>query len=382
MKRIEVDVLIIGGGIAGLWLQRRLEQRGYQTLLLEAANLGGKQSVCSQGIIHGGTKYALNGMLTPAANAIGEMPARWQAALAGEDEIDLRQARLLSDAHYLWSTASLSSKLTSFFASKALRGRVNNDAPLPPLFQHPQFKGNCYRLNELVLDVPSVLACLQVAGKQLQGCAGETLRWQGDHWYWPEYSLQIRARRQVLCAGEGSEALQQHLGLKTPMQRRPLHMVMVKHRYPDSLFAHCIGASSKPLATITSHPHSDGSQVWYIGGEVAESGVERSEAEQIAHAKHSLQQLLPWVDLGQADWATLRINRAEPKQSSLSRPDSAYAEDLGDFILCWPTKLALAPNLSDQVLPMLAPPAGLESYELPSELPQPAISQPIWEQLL
>ena len=69
MKRvIAADVTIIGGGIAGLWLFRRLNNMGYTRLcLLENETLGGGQTIKSQGIIHGGIKYALSGNLTKAS---------------------------------------------------------------------------------------------------------------------------------------------------------------------------------------------------------------------------------------------------------------------------------------------------------------------------
>jgi len=60
---VRVDVAIIGGGIAGLWLLARLRQRGYGVLLIESERLGTGQTISSQGIIHGGTKYALRGQV-------------------------------------------------------------------------------------------------------------------------------------------------------------------------------------------------------------------------------------------------------------------------------------------------------------------------------
>jgi hypothetical protein len=49
---------------------------GFSTVLVESASLGGGQSMKSQGIIHGGTKYALHGALTGASEAIADMPRR------------------------------------------------------------------------------------------------------------------------------------------------------------------------------------------------------------------------------------------------------------------------------------------------------------------
>ena len=56
---LKPDILILGGGIAGLWLINRLNAAGYQCLLLESHTLGGDQTLASQGIIHGWLKYAL-----------------------------------------------------------------------------------------------------------------------------------------------------------------------------------------------------------------------------------------------------------------------------------------------------------------------------------
>ena len=80
---ITTDVVIIGAGIAGLWLHNRLNNMGFHALLLENNTIGNAQTLSSQGIIHGGTKYALNGILSKATQAIGAMPARWQACLKG-----------------------------------------------------------------------------------------------------------------------------------------------------------------------------------------------------------------------------------------------------------------------------------------------------------
>ncbi|RRV17596.1 NAD(P)/FAD-dependent oxidoreductase [Pseudomonas saudiphocaensis] len=388
-ESLSTDVLIVGGGVAGLWLNARLRCLGYATLLVEKASLGGGQSVKSQGIIHGGTKYALSGALTGASEAIADMPRRWREALAGSGELDLSGVRLLSDAHYLWSPGTLAGNLTSFFASKAVRSRVGQvkGDELPPALQHPRFKGKVYRLSELVLDVPSLIARLaELAGDSLLAADTiEPLHEDGELIGLRIDGRKVRAQRIVFSAGGGTAELLAALGLQQPaMQRRPLHMVMVKAPTLKPLYAHCLGGGSKPRITVTSHPAADGEWVWYLGGDLAEAdGVARDEASQIAAAKKELAELVPWIDLSAARWATLRVDRAEPAQSSLARPDNAFLAEQGRLLVGWPTKLALSPDFADRVLAALER-DGIYPGDHPQlpQLPRPPVTGPFWEGLL
>ena len=388
-ESLSTDVLIVGGGVAGLWLNARLRREGFATVLVEKGTLGGGQSVKSQGIIHGGTKYALQGALTGASEAIADMPRRWREALSGNGELDLSGVRLLSDAHYLWSPGTLAGNLTSFFASKAVRSRVGQvkGSELPPALQHPRFKGKVYRLSELVLDVPSLITRLaELAGDSLlAGQRIEPLR-EGDELVGLRIDERdVRAQRIVFSAGGGTAELLATLGLQQPaMQRRPLHMVMVKAPTLKPLYAHCLGGGTKPRITVTSHPTADGEWVWYLGGDLAEAeGVARDEASQIAAAKKELAELVPWIDLSAAHWATLRIDRAEPAQSSLARPDNAFLAEKERLLVGWPTKLALSPDFADRVLAALER-DGIRPQRQPPlpSLPRPAITGPFWEGLL
>ena len=106
----------------------------------------------------------------------------------------------------------------------------------------------------------------------------------------------------------------------------------------------------------------------------------RSEQQQIAAAQAEVAQLLPWVNQEQTQWATLRVDRAEPVQSGLARPDNAFVSEQGSLLVGWPTKLALAPDFSDRVCTILArdgiQPSTTQSYP---DLPRPAVAQPAWE---
>lgn len=387
-QALSTDILIVGGGIAGLWLNARLRRQGFATLLVENATLGGGQSVKSQGIIHGGAKYALHGALTGASEAIADMPRRWREALAGSGELDLSGVRLLSDAHYLWSPGSLAGNITSFFASKAVRGRVDQvkGEQLPPALQHPKFRGKVYRLAELVLDVPSLIARLaELAADGLLAAESiAPLHDQGQLVGLLVDGREIRAQRIVLSAGRGNAELLAALGLTQPVQQlRPLHMVLVKGPTLKPLYAHCLGGGPKPRVTVTTHPAADGEWVWYLGGDLAEAaGVARDDAAQIQAAQQEIAALLPWLDLSSARWTTLRVDRAEPAQSGLVRPDNAFLAEQGQLLVGWPTKLALAPDFADRVLAALDRDGIQPAIHAPlPALPRPAVARPAWEEL-
>lgn len=387
-ERINTDIVILGGGIAGLWLSARLHQLGYGTLLIENNTLGGGQSVKSQGIIHGGTKYALHGALTAASEAISQMPQRWRDSLAGEGELDLTGVNILSQYHYLWSPGGLAKNLMGFFASKALRARVKQvkGNELPVALQNNAFKGKSYRLDELVLDVPTVIERLiALSAKRVLLAKNVSLIERS------EQSVKIKAddymidcQRIIFSAGAGNESLMQAFNLEQPkMQLRPLHMVMVKSLAIKPMYAHCLGNGSKPRVTITTHYHRDGTPIWYLGGDLAEaSGVARDSDTQIAFAKKELATLLPWIDLTNAEWATLRVDRAEPSQSTLTRPDSAFIAKQAAIMVGWPTKLALAPDFSDQCIALLSKDniKPQSNQPLPN-LPTPQIANRVWDDL-
>ncbi|AAO58408.1 MULTISPECIES: NAD(P)/FAD-dependent oxidoreductase [Pseudomonas syringae group] len=386
---ISTDVLIVGAGVAGLWLNARLRRQGFSTVLVESASLGGGQSLKSQGIIHGGAKYALHGALSGASEAIADMPRRWREALDGKGELDLSGVRLLSEAHYLWSPGTIAGNLTSFFASKAVRGRVDQvkGEQLPPALQNPKFKGKVYRLAELVVDVPSLIKRLAelaedslLAGQKIEPLyeADELIGLRVD-------GRDIHAQRIVLSAGGGTADLLNALGVSQPqMQRRPLHMVLVKGPTLKPLFAHCLGGGPKPRITVTTHPAADGQCVWYLGGDLAEAdGVAREPDAQIAVARKELEALLPWVDLSQAQWATLRVDRAEPAQSGLVRPDNAFLDSQRRLMVGWPTKLALAPDFADRVLSHLSKDDIHPTPQAPLvDVPRPPLAIPVWDELL
>lgn len=391
---LHTDIAIIGGGIAGLWTLNQLRNRGYSAVLFEQKALGSYQTIGSQGMIHGGIKYALAGAWSGSSEAISAMPAVWRNCLKGEGKVDLRGCRVLSEDFYLWSSASLQSRLTSFFASKMLRGRVESVAPedFPALFRSGDFQGQVYRLVDLVLDVPSLIRAL--AEKQRDAIF--TIDWNGARLARHEDRTAIELgdfsllpRKLLLTAGTGNEALIQALGGSGPaMQRRPLQQVLVKHEYTEPFFGHCIGGNPNPRLTISSHRTLKGEPVWYLGGDLATDGADEDPGQLIGRARRELSELLPWIDLGRTEWQTVRLDRAEPKQSSLLRPDSAFVGEVGgvdNTLVAWPTKLSLSPHLADEIERKLLaegfePSAGDDLSPLQA-LGRPGLAPTYWDTL-
>lgn len=399
-RPVSLDAVIFGGGVAGLWLLNRLRKQGYSAALMERDALGAGQTRYAQGIIHGGTKYALTGKLTGSSEAIAHMPGIWRACLNGEGEVDLRAVKLLSTNQYMWSTESLTSRMAGFFASKLMRSRTRPVAgeERPQIFRNPLFKGQVYRLEEPVLDTASLVRALAEPHrdaifklpKPMGDKRGFELARTDTGWLVTlndgQRSIRFEARRLVFAAGKGNGELLERIGRDSPpMQLRPLNMVMLRGGkgapLPGSFYAHCLGASANPRITITTHYDGAGNGVWYLGGQIAEEGVGRDHAAQVAAARQELNRLFPWLDLSHAEWGTLSVDRAEVKMADGSRPADVFVDETDGVITAWPTKLALAPRLAGAIIEQLhlEPAQDAAALELP-DWPHPGYAPLPWQE--
>jgi len=379
---VSVDVVVVGGGAAGLWLLNVLEGAGYRAVLLEAERLGAGQSLMSQGMIHGGLKYALGGALTGASEAAAAMPARWRACLAGTGPVDLTGLAPVCDHNVLFADATAFGKLRAFFASRALAGRIRKLAPAAWPEALAGSPSTVYALDDLVLDTEALLRHLhervaalayrhrlearhiQLAEREVRITAGR---------------LRLRATCLVLAAGSGNAALLEALGVREPaMQCRPLRQALVRAPGLPPLFGHCLTGMRRAEPRLTISSHRDGAGwLWYVGGQLASDGVGMEKGEFVAHTRAELAACLPGLDFTRARIDAVDAIRAEPAHGG-ARPDRAFAECVGALVVCWPVKLSLLPDLGDRVLSLLAPPPRPAAAipELP--LPRAAMGLPPW----
>ncbi len=391
---MEVDALLLGGGIAGLWTLDHLRRQGFRVLLAENRALGTGQTISSQGIIHGGLKYSLRGMLTPSAREIREMPLVWRECLSGQREPNLSRTLIRGHSCHLWQTSTLASQAGMLGAQLNLqvKPRPLSEAQRPEILQGTP--GQVFRLDEQVLSPASLLECFleRNAPWLLKIDAEQGMEWTSTSADGAEVrlrngdsSLRLRARCVILTAGAGNALLSRQAGHEQSMQRRPLRMVLM--RGPLPVFqGHCIDGAKTRL-TVTSEVLSREETVWQLGGQLAEQGAGQSEQECLQRAVAEVRATLPAIDLASVRFASYEIDRAERKSGLGLRPDTPQLLREGRTVTCWPTKLAFAPRVAELLEQMLKQELGItptDPADWVAELSgweRPPVARSPWEEV-
>ena len=314
-RSLSVDAAIVGGGIGGLWLANLCAGRGLSFVVCEPQGVGGVQTLASQGIVHGGAKYALDGT-SPLAGVLKAMPNRWRACLGGTGEVDLRGVRVLAEKVDI---------------------RIGDET---------------IEVADFVLDVPSLVRRLArpiahrivaspVSPGALVGDGSGIERIELD-------TCTIHARVFVLAAGAANTTLAQRAGFAhAPIRHRPLRQTIVRPRRSARVYAHWMSSrrDAEPTLTVTSH-----GSLLSIGGTIADTGANRDEAAQIVLVKDLLRQAFPAIDIEDAGFMTFVAVRAEPASNAIRDLPDAYVARHGNCLLCLPVKLSLAPRLGDLAL--------------------------------
>jgi len=393
---MKIHTVIFGGGAAGLWLLDELRRRGIPAVLLEAGTLGAGQTVASQGILHGGLKYTLQGVLTASAQHISDMPAYWRECLNGQRPPELTDTPLRSNCCYLWRTGNFTSRLGMMGARFGLRVAPTtlSDNERPAVLR--QCPGTVARLDEQVISPAGLLANLSCRNREaivkINAAGGVHFDWQQPGVVRcirltnpdTQYTALLQPENVVLTAGAGNAALREQLGLSpAAMQRRPLHMVVLRGPLPV-LNGHCIDGRTTRV-TMTSDTDAAGRTVWQIGGQLAEDGVHKSPAELLQHAAQELRATLPGINLGGVEGTTYRVNRAEAATRNGKRPAMFHTRREGNVITAWPTKLVLVPRLAESIADGVAEAtpqsvsAGDDALTALHDWPKPQLAAPPWE---
>ena len=360
------DIVIIGAGIAGLWTLKVLRERGYDAVLLERDAIGSGQTIASQGIIHSGLKYALGGKISAVAKTISEMPQRWREALK-DDCLSAPSQNLLIPNSFMGGIVKIA-------AEKMLETKV--EGALPPEIKSAGFNGSVIKMDEPVLDIQKVL---QEMSTPYRSCIRKVKNISFSDGVANCDGHEIRAKSFIFTAAESNHVIANDVGQSEGLETkaRPLLMGLMKNA-PFPLYAHFVGASDKPIATITTHKTKDGALVWYVGGTVAERAKDAPEHETYDAIKRAFAKYMPGVDLSKIEWATLPIDRIEGKAGPLM-PDTPTIHQAGNNIYAWPTKLTFAPLLADRVAQRLQNVEPSHQNSDWSFLPEAEIAETPWD---
>lgn len=372
---VYVDVAIFGGGVAGLWTLNYLVDKGYNSLLVEKDFLGDGQTIVSQGMIHGGVKYALtSGMREDSVKEVSEMPSRWRQHLSGErTDPDLKGVRVASQSCYLWVSKAhgLRGRAEALLSEIGLKA-LNTKPRKLRRGQAPQWLEDSarviYEVAEPMIDTRSLLEVLARPH-------ANRILYSNQENMDIEYSLNplkvhsisldnvvINPDFVILAAGQGNKELAKQMGISEDiMQERPLRQVIVRGNMPE-FYGHCID-HGRPDISITTHCieqyellwNNQYETLWNIGGKVAEDGPKMQPDELIEQARERVSKALQGLDFADTVWSTFDAVRAEAKARG-ERPSGVHVSKEGNVICGWPTKLALAPVLADEIRKMLPNP--------------------------
>ena len=347
------DIVICGGGIAGLWLLNILKQAGYNVILVEPKALGGIQTIASQGMIHGGQKYMLGSKTLAHAENVSKLPYRWDRCLSGNGEINLSDVRILSDMQVMWPAGGGLSHLALGTAALMVQAKVRKLSRCEsPKALSSISNSAIYELPEKVLDISSLVDVLVTPNKnQIYMATVDSLSRSG---YITVSGNILKAQIIICAAGLGNEQFLNLLDSNNKhSQRRPLRQIMVK-TMEHPLFGHGITTDHKPRITVTSHPLLSGGYLWYLGGSLAEDTASLSNDESIEYAKREMKDIFPDYQWVGKEWSTWFGFRAEPYCKNNRLPNSPVVQEYGDVLVVWPSKLTLAPILGDQILSLLS----------------------------
>ena len=342
---MRLDLLIFGGGAAGLWCLDRFRRAGYLAILLESMALGCGQTIQAQGIIHGGGKYALRGVRDfTAVRSTKAMPERWRRSLAGEIEPDLRAAQVLSDRCHLWlPSGSMAARALSWgFMPLLAKGGLLSTPPqqLPASMWPEALRGSALAVYALAEPVVATGSLLDALASPYRKCIlsydVSDLQFAGEQVHIADALFQPRSI--VFAAGEGNAELMRRAGIRGDlMQRRPLKMVLLRGTALPVLFGHCI-MRGKTQLTITTPTHG----IWQVGGEIAEHLAHQENLENGRQsAMKELRRCLPGLDFSGVEYRYLPGYSGRSKNCGTKAPKWSSRLGRRSRNSCWLAHQAL-----------------------------------------
>ncbi|HEX3681755.1 MAG TPA: FAD-dependent oxidoreductase [Bryobacteraceae bacterium] len=365
----ECDVLIVGGGVTGLWLANDLDARGHQFVLFERQELGGAQTCHSHVYIHQG--YIYNEQARDLAVHLKDVTPIWWKWLRGhpwliessssffgfsnETEYALKTALWSKpDVQMGYSEVARSDWPEALLPSAAGASRIRHLvlAPEVSLNGHLLVSALENSVRESICRMESfTLIRADASGIEAEACIANGAR------------MRVRARYLVFAAGSGNLKLLMDSfpgeidSAKSPQQIRRAHMLVIKGRPTDLPLLNGVFASLEGLFLVSRQGRDE--NVWLVSD--YRNGLIETHEDEIVYNRRwwlplvleNLQHLAPAV-MARSDrfrWGVYEAPKAEGSGSGkLPEKERIYYVKGRNTWAVWPTKLTLAPLASRALL--------------------------------
>jgi hypothetical protein len=370
----DLDVLIVGGGVQGLWQLRELLNAGYSALLVEKGELGGKQTCHSHAYLHQGHLYNE----VSFAERLKEIQPIWDGWLKSAKSTPVRGSL---PSYFGFLNPSYKEKKLQLWESPQLMLPFKQCTSIPsPLkggvitevLESPETcLDSTWLVGELVSGVEdhvsqiSEVVNITAVNNRIESVE---LRMLNDH------RLTIGPRALVFAAGAGNQSLLdaikplpvRTIGATKSQQIRKSHMLVIKGK-SDELEA-LTGVFPDLQLFIVSRFSKD-SVVWLVSDN--NSPTLRNEGDWVRYDAswwlnspsdgrpfsiiEAIQKLAPRFFLDSPDrlrWGVYEAPKAEGVVNGGGIPSEERIEHFGidNLWTVWPTKLTLAPRASQEIV--------------------------------
>lgn len=348
------DVVVVGGGVSGLWIRRELIRRGYSVSLVEREALLAGQSSHSHGYLHRGFIYlSAPKTLTDELQAGADM---WEAAVdsvggtyeASESLVVFEDQASAQRARDRWPEVGLDNV-----------GRLTEPDEGEDLARTRGLRPNLGRIAvsaERVISVDTMAKALDLAHDWEGMVLGTvvSIGTQGRRVSHVDVELErevvrIAATHFIFCNGADSVALiRQNLGLPGWLSLRQSYMLVLRGKDLPSCSAVFPGSSRRGLFMGSRKSDADG--VWLISDFVSFAGSDMGPTTArlwLRSLLKSAMQVFPVVDAGDdVAWSYYPAPKVEFRKTTALEGPQLESYGLANARVALPTKLTLAPVLA------------------------------------
>jgi glycine/D-amino acid oxidase-like deaminating enzyme len=380
---LEVDVVVVGGGVQGLWLLADLTDKGYSAVLLERARPGFGQTGHSHVFIHEGHIYAYGNkepeqVVVQRIQSVQKAHGLWKDALQPGG----RLASLAPIKSDFYIGLRDKNKATDFEKACRLTSMTCDPVKASPGFGVMDGLERLYRSEGFCLDSKALLAGLMGHGGLGQR-AGRCTEIRVDSYDAGRFGLSVkcdsgipldvRARSLVLSAGAGNEKLLAQLydSVGAPpdanaakQQTVKTFMLVLRHKDDSMRPTHGMFPDSGGIFLV-SRKDPSGRTVWLIGDRQRERVSHPGEitafdaATWLQKFRMELDKLFPYLpsNRDEYEWGIYEATKAEPHTVGGRFKDGGafpgqyhvHKHPAAPLWLTWPSLLTFAPSAAERI---------------------------------